>query len=157
MLAVAESTLLLPATVTEADAAGEVPAAHTRPDRLKGVTYRSPSPLGTVYCSVNSDGAGIPFEVFLNVGKAGSDTAAVAEAIGRLISLILRLPSPVPRATRLAQVARQLRGIGGGRPMGFGPARIESLPDAVGKVLEEHLGLEGNGHDEDVLAGDAPQ
>ena len=39
---------------------------------------------------INRNGNAEPFEVFLNVGKAGSDTAAVSEAIGRMISLALR-------------------------------------------------------------------
>ena len=42
-----------------------------------------------------------PFEVFLNVGKAGTEVTAVAEGIGRLVSLILRMPSPLPPSERL--------------------------------------------------------
>jgi len=33
-----------------------------------------------------------PPELFINVGRAGSDVAALAEALGRLVSLQLRLP-----------------------------------------------------------------
>ncbi len=113
-----------------------------RPHILEGRTYRINTPLGTAYVTVNCNGEGEPFEVFLNVGKAGSDTAAVAEAIGRLISLILRIPSPLPARRRLQQVVRQLRGIGGGRPTGFGRDRVQSLPDGVAQVLAEFLGLE---------------
>jgi ribonucleoside-diphosphate reductase alpha chain len=112
-----------------------------RPHRLEGKTYRLKTPLGTAYTTVNVNGDGEPFEVFLNVGKAGSDTAAVAEAIGRLISLILRIPSPLSATRRLKQVVRQLKGIGGGRPLGFGRDRVRSLPDGVAQVLAEHLGL----------------
>ena len=113
-----------------------------RPHILEGRTYRINTPLGTAYVTVNCNGEGEPFEVFLNVGKAGSDTAAVAEAIGRLISLILRVPSPLPARRRLQQVVKQLRGIGGGRPTGFGRDRVQSLPDGVAQVLAEFLGLE---------------
>ncbi len=113
-----------------------------RPHILQGQTYRIHTPLGTAYVTVNCNGEGEPFEVFLNVGKAGSDTAAVAEAIGRLISLILRVPSPLPARRRLQQVVKQLRGIGGGRPTGFGRDRVQSLPDGVAQVLAEFLGLE---------------
>jgi ribonucleoside-diphosphate reductase alpha chain len=112
-----------------------------RPHTLKGKTYRVQTPLGTAYTTVNVNGDGEPFEVFLNVGKAGSDTAAVAEAIGRLISLVLRLPSPLSSRRRLNQVVRQLRGIGSGRSLGFGRDRVRSLPDGVAQVLAEHLGL----------------
>lgn len=112
-----------------------------RPHRVKGETYRLGTPLGTAYITINTNGDNEPFEVFLNVGKAGSDTAAVAEAIGRLISLILRIPSPLSATRRLKQVVRQLKGIGGGRPLGFGQGRVRSLPDGVAQVLAEHLGM----------------
>ena len=49
-----------------------------RPKRLHGATYRKETPLGTAYITVNSDERGEPFEVFLNVGKAGSEVAAVS-------------------------------------------------------------------------------
>ncbi|MGD2103868.1 MAG: adenosylcobalamin-dependent ribonucleoside-diphosphate reductase [Anaerolineae bacterium] len=112
-----------------------------RPQTLHGSTYKVQTPLGTAYTTVNVNGDGEPFEVFLNVGKAGSDTAAVAEAIGRLISLVLRLPSPLSATRRLNQVVRQLKGIGSGRSLGFGRDRVRSLPDGVAQVLAEHLGL----------------
>jgi len=112
-----------------------------RPHSLDGKTYRVDTPLGSAYITINANGGGEPFEVFMNVGKAGSDTAAVAEAIGRLISLILRVPSPLSSTKRLQQVVRQLKGIGGGRPMGFGRERVRSLPDGVAQVLAEYLGM----------------
>jgi ribonucleoside-diphosphate reductase alpha chain len=123
---------------------GEGRQAETRKPRpmtLQGTTYRTPTPLGTAYITVNENGDKIPFEVFANVGKAGSDTAAVAEAIGRLISLTLRMPSPLTAHERLSEVIDQLAGIGGRRPMGFGPNRVRSLPDAVAQVLARHIAL----------------
>jgi ribonucleoside-diphosphate reductase alpha chain len=110
-----------------------------RPLVLHGSTYRRSTPLGTAYITVNANGGNQPFEVFLNVGKAGSDVAAVSEALGRLISLILRLPSSLSPRERLAEVVEQLAGIGGGRQMGFGPNRVRSLPDAIAQVLAEYL------------------
>jgi ribonucleoside-diphosphate reductase alpha chain len=112
-----------------------------RPMVLHGTTYRTPTPLGSAYITINENGDKSPFEVFANVGKAGSDTAAVAEAIGRLISLTLRMPSPLSTRERLAEVIDQLTGIGGRRPMGFGPNRVRSLPDAVAQVLARHIAL----------------
>jgi ribonucleoside-diphosphate reductase alpha chain len=111
-----------------------------RPRAAEGVTYRMPTPLGTMFTTVTRNGNGQPFEVFLQVGKAGSDTAAVTEALGRLISLILRLPSPLSPAERLQEIVDQLSGIGGGRQLGFGRNRVRSLPDAVAQVLAEFLG-----------------
>jgi ribonucleoside-diphosphate reductase alpha chain len=128
---------------TEAATASRTPELTVKPRArvLRGVTYQAGTPLGTAYITVNENGAEQPFEVFTNVGKAGSDTAAVAEALGRLISLTLRLPSPLSPLKRMAEVVDQLAGIGGGRPMGFGPHRVRSLPDAIAQVLADHIGL----------------
>ncbi len=110
-----------------------------RPRALHGYTYSISTPLGKAFITINENGDDQPFEVFINTAKAGSDTAAVSEAIGRLISYILRLASPVPPRERLKEVWRQLSGIGGGRSLGFGPNRVRSLPDGVAQVLAEYL------------------
>ena len=110
-----------------------------RPATMHGLTFRKPTPLGTAFVTVNYNGDEQPFEVFTQVGKAGSDTAADAEAMSRLISLILRLPSPLSPTERLQQVVDQLDGIGGGRAMGFGPERVRSLPDGIAQVLTDWL------------------
>jgi ribonucleoside-diphosphate reductase alpha chain len=128
-----------------------------RPRALIGRTYRVETPLGKAFVTLNENGGGHPFEVFINTAKAGSETAAVSEAIGRLISYVLRLASPIAPRDRLAEVVKQLSGIGGGRSLGFGPHRVRSLPDGVGQVLNEYLKGEtdpdvmekktfGNGH-----------
>jgi len=119
----------------------QVEPRKPRPAALRGTTYRSPTPLGTAYITINENGDKTPFEVFANVGKAGSDTAAVAEAIGRLISLTLRMPSPLTAQERLVEIIDQLSNIGGRRPTGFGPNRVRSLPDAVAQVLARHIAL----------------
>jgi ribonucleoside-diphosphate reductase alpha chain len=110
-----------------------------RPKALTGRTFNVETPLGKAFITINENGGTQPFEVFINTSKAGSETAAVSEAIGRLISYILRLASPVIPTDRLREVVRQLNGIGGGRSLGFGPNRVRSLPDGVGQVLETYL------------------
>ena len=110
----------------------------SRPAVLHGYTRNIKAPEGTVNITVNNDEDG-PVEVFVNVGRAGSDVAALAEAMGRLVSLALRVPSPMSQEDRLREVVSQLRGIGGSRTIGFGPEQVRSLPDAVGKALGEHL------------------
>jgi ribonucleoside-diphosphate reductase alpha chain len=125
----------------EAEAVSSLPAVvKPRPRSLGGRTYRVETPLGTAFIVVNANGDGEPFEVFVSVGKAGSDTMAVAEAIGRLVSLTLRMPSPLSPKRRLEEMIGQLSGIGGGRPLGFGPQRVLSLPDGIARVLAEHVG-----------------
>ncbi|MCJ7586063.1 MAG: adenosylcobalamin-dependent ribonucleoside-diphosphate reductase [Anaerolineales bacterium] len=139
-----------------------------RPRALVGRTYRVETPLGKAFITVNENGDQQPFEVFINTAKAGSETAAVSEAIGRLISYVLRLASPIAPCDRLAEVVKQLSGIGGGRSLGFGPHRVRSLPDGVGQVLNEYLKGEtdpdvmekktsGNGHFSEETLDEVPQ
>jgi ribonucleoside-diphosphate reductase alpha chain len=134
----------------EAPAAGRA-VIKPRPHSLAGTTYRMATPIGTAFITVNDTSDGEPFEVFVQVGKGGSDTMAVAEALGRLVSLTLRLPSPLTARRRVEEVINQLSRIGGGQPTGFGPGKVLSLPDALARVLAEHLGqaasTEGEGDD----------
>jgi ribonucleoside-diphosphate reductase alpha chain len=125
--------------------AGGEGAVKPRPHSLTGQTYRMETPIGTAFITVNDAADGEPFEVFVQVGKAGSDTMAVAEALGRLISLILRLPSPLSPRRRVEEVASQLARIGGGQPTGYGPAKVLSLPDALSRTLLEHLARASSG------------
>ena len=111
-----------------------------RPHSLAGKTYRKETPIGTAFITVNQTDENEPFEVFVQVGKGGSDTMAVAEALGRLISLTLRLPSTLSPQRRLEEVISQLSRIGGAQPMGFGAGKILSLPDALARTLAEHIG-----------------
>jgi ribonucleoside-diphosphate reductase alpha chain len=129
------------------DQTGEPPerGVKPRPHSLRGTTYRRETPIGTAFITVNDSPAGDPFEVFVQVGKAGSDTMAVAEALGRLVSLVLRLPSSLPAQRRLEEVINQLARIGGGQPTGFGASRILSLPDALARTLAEHTGQSRHG------------
>ena len=110
-----------------------------RPRILKGYTYSIDTPLGKAFITINENGGDQPFEVFVNTAKAGSETAAHSEALGRLMSYILRISSPIPPRERLKVVMEQLAGIGGGRSLGFGPNRIRSLPDGIAKALDEYL------------------
>ncbi|MCS6800466.1 MAG: hypothetical protein RMM58_07485 [Chloroflexota bacterium] len=118
-----------------------------RPEVVRGYTRQIVAPEGKVNVTLNSDEYGL-YEVFINVGKAGSDIAALAEALGRLVSLNLRMASPLPPNERAREMARQLRGIGGSRSVGVGPAQVRSLPDAVALALEEYLDqYAGGAHD----------
>ena len=109
-----------------------------RPEVMAGYTRQVRAPEGKVNVTLNSDEDGL-LEVFVNVGKAGSDVAALAEALGRLISLHLRIDSPLSQNERASEVARQLGAIGGSTSIGFGANRVRSLPDAVARAIELHL------------------
>ncbi|MFM8319516.1 MAG: ribonucleotide reductase N-terminal alpha domain-containing protein [Chloroflexota bacterium] len=119
-----------------------------RPRKLTGYTINVSTPLGKAFVTINENGGNQPFEVFINTSKAGSDTAAVSEAIGRLVSYMLRLSSPIAPRERLKEIWRQLSGIGGGRSLGFGPNRVRSLPDGVSQALAEYLETTAEEHGE---------
>ena len=114
-----------------------------RPEKLNGATYKIRTPQGSAFITVNRNGGNNLFEVFINIGKVGSDIAALSAAMGRLISGWLR-SSPNPKLTAL-EIIDQLSGIGGRISVGFGQSKVSSLPDAVAKVLSMDLGL-GNGN-----------
>ena len=112
-----------------------------RPMVLHGATYRAETPVGDAYVTINTNGGNQPSEIFINVGKAGSDVTAMAEALGKIISLTLRMASPIPPMERARKIASMLVGIGGARSLGFGENRVRSLPDAVAKVIDRHFGF----------------
>ena len=103
-----------------------------RPPRLTGITDGRATPEGNLYLTLNLD-HGHPFELFAQIGKAGSDISAFTEAIARLISLAFRCGID-PEA-----VADELVGIGGSRSVGLGPQRVRSVPDAIGQFLYDYL------------------
>lgn len=122
-----------------------------RPGKLQGNTYKVQTPVGTAFVVVNADEEGNPFEVFINVGKAGTHVMADAEAMGRLISLSLRVPSRFPARAVAESVVGQLSGIGGAESIGFGNNKVRSLADGVAKVLKDYL---SNGHGGEILSED---
>ncbi|KKP89192.1 MAG: Ribonucleoside-diphosphate reductase [Berkelbacteria bacterium GW2011_GWA2_35_9] len=117
-----------------------------RPETLHGATVSKKTPTGTAFVTMNDDEKGNPFEVFVEIGKAGSDIKAMAEALGRLISLFLRLSSNVTGDERIRYIINQLHSIGGSNSIGFGKNRVMSLPDAISQVLESHYNI-SNGSD----------
>ncbi|WP_149846497.1 adenosylcobalamin-dependent ribonucleoside-diphosphate reductase [Paenibacillus sp. 37] len=121
----------------------EVPSSATvldkqyrsRPQVLRGATYKINTPFGMAYITIN-DLEGTPGEIFLNVGKAGSDVFAMAEALGRVCSLFLRYGD---HGHKVELLIKHLKGIGGSGAIGFGANRVESIADAVAKALESHV------------------
>jgi len=124
-------------------------AKRSRPDVLRGTTIRKDTPLGVMFVNITEDEKGQPFELFLNLGKAGGSAMADAEAIGRLVSLALR--SGIP----LMEIHRQLRGISSDRAVGLGPNKVMSMPDAVGIALEQWW-REKQGIQQDLLQQNTP-
>lgn len=113
------------------------PKVRPRPYKRYGATVSKDTPGGTAHVTMNDDEEGRPFEVFVDIGKGGSDIKAMAEALGRLASLVLRVSSPLTPKERIHEIVNQLSGIGGPRSTGFGRNRVRSLPDALAQALEE--------------------
>ncbi|MCZ8514358.1 adenosylcobalamin-dependent ribonucleoside-diphosphate reductase [Paenibacillus filicis] len=118
-----------------------------RPQALRGATYKYNTPFGMAYITIN-DMNGSPSEIFLNVGKAGSDVFAMSEALGRVCSLFLRYGD---HGNKVQLLVKHLKGIGGSGAIGFGANRVESIADAVAKALEVH-GESGENADDYVTA-----
>ncbi len=120
-------------------------SVEERPFEIWGATYKLNTPMGKAFITINQNDKKEPIEVFINVGKAGSDVTAMAQALGRVISTALRFHGGVDRIEKAKEIAEQLAGIGGRRSVGFGPNKILSLPDAVAAAFSLHLGLRVNG------------
>lgn len=132
--------------------AAEEEITEGRPLRVNGSTYKVNSPVGAAFVTINENVDGDPLEVFINVGKAGSDVAAMAEALGRTISTSLRFRGSLTAKDKAFEVAHQLAGIGGRRSVGFGPNKILSLPDAVSYAISTHFGFAINGWNKHKLS-----
>ena len=130
----------------------ELPTIKPRPLKVEGATYKIATPLGNAFITVNHDSDGNPFEVFIAIGKAGSEVAAMADALARVISTTLRFGNHLPAIERAQELVDQLRGIGGSGSVGFGHERVRSLPDAVAKAMGMHFGLAGYQRQKDVTS-----
>lgn len=112
--------------------AGEA-APQERPDTLSSVTDKIKTGFGNLYVTITFLKKE-PFEVFTSIGKSGYTTMADAEALGRLISLSLR------SGIDPKEVIGQLKGIGGSEKVFTSGGIVQSIPDAIAKVMERHLG-----------------
>ena len=113
-----------------------------RPDSLPGHTLRKKTGCGNLFITLNNDvdekgeSSRELFETFARLGKGGGCASAQTEAVGRLLSMLLRSDADP------LEVASQLIGIRCHRPCGFGENAIYSCPDAMGKAIAEKYGVE---------------
>ena len=101
-----------------------------RPQTLRSITDRVRTGHGNLYVTITFENDK-PFEVFTNLGKAGSSDAAYLEAVSRLASLALR------SGVGVEQVIDQLRGITDAPTWDEGQ-QVLSAPDAVALALLRH-------------------
>lgn len=104
-----------------------------RPTVVKGTTTKVGTGCGNLYVTINDDEEGHPFEVFMQMGKAGGCAASQLEAIGRLVSLAFRAGLDVK------SIVDQLRGIRCPSPSWEKGGRIFSCSDAIARVIEKRL------------------
>lgn len=110
---------------------------YKRPTRLVGETIKSATPFGKMYVTVNRHPqTDLIEEVFLNLGKTGADISTIADGLAIALTGLLS-----PRIANLTQqekvnwIIKKFTGIKGQSAVGFGKNQIESLPDALAKVL----------------------
>lgn len=108
--------------------------AKDRPEVMVGKTYRVRTGYGNMYVTINNDEEGRPFEVFATIGRTGGFFQEQSEGICRLISTALRA------GVSVLDIIEQLKGIRGPMPQITERGTILSLPDAIGQILEEHVG-----------------
>lgn len=109
--------------------------------RRKGETLSRSTPFGTAHVTINEHpDDNEPFEVFVRLGKSGAEVMAWSEAVGRVMSYTLSMPSVVSPKARLEEIANQLSGIGGSDTWGMGADRVVSAPDAIAKTILTYLG-----------------
>ena len=76
-----------------------------RPRSLSGTTTVLETAHGNLYLTVSIDDAGKPFEIFGQLGKAGTFERGATETACRLVSLLLQRGAPV------SEIVEQLAGI----------------------------------------------
>ena len=131
-----------PASEAIAPPRGHTLEVYPVPSQVQGRTYRRQTPAGTARVVINEVDRD-PFEVFMLLGRAGSEVQSFMEALGRIISLYLRSDGNLSPRRRLQLAADQLKGIGGAHQMGFGTDRVLSVVDAIGLILDRHLNPDG--------------
>ena len=120
---------------------GEVPEKALASQNVKarpglvvfGKTIKESTPWGSIYITLNFDGND-PFEIFINVGKSGSELKAMTEALSRVIYIGLRSGS------KLEDFIETLKGLSGKEywMFGFDDAHVaRSIPDAIAVLLEK--------------------
>ncbi len=125
-------------------------APRPRPTVTRGTTTKVNTGCGNLYITINVDDNGMPFEVFIQMGKAGGCAASQLEAVGRLVSLALR------SGVENKKIIDQLRGIRCPSPSWEKGGRIFSCADAIARVLELRLGNGKMHHKEEVTEKHSP-
>ncbi len=105
------------------------------PDAALGLDaeyYQIRTGYGPLHVHVNYDEKG-PFQVFTNIPPLGTEIAGLTSLVGILISKYLSEGGDPLR------LLKHLNSIKGDKPVGLGPARVDSIPHAIAIALRAHL------------------
>jgi ribonucleoside-diphosphate reductase alpha chain len=112
------------------------PKFKKRPQMLSGVTIKTPTPFGKAYVTVNKDDNGCIDEMFIRLGKTGADIGVIADGLAIAITgLLSPRISGLSQEDKLTWIIKKFKGMSGANSVGFGKSKIDSLPDAIAKVL----------------------
>lgn len=101
-----------------------------RPDSLSGGTHKYRTGCGNMYVIVNLE-QGVPYEIFVSLGKGGGCGYATGEGIARLVSLALQ------NKISVGEIVKQLKGITCHSKLTQGEKTIHALScvDVIGRLL----------------------
>ena len=121
----------------------------TRDRLLTGQTMKVKLQEGSLYVTANFDSTSMR-EVFINLGKTGSEEKSYTEAIGRLASRYLQLGGNVEG------IVESLKGIKSSSSITWDKGmKFYSVPDAIAKSLEVMAGIVGPSTAAALLKNDA--
>jgi ribonucleoside-diphosphate reductase alpha chain len=107
------------------------------PGLIDGITVKENTPWGSIYVTLNYDING-PFELFINLGKSGSELKAMVEALARVISIYLRGSNG-----NLRVIIKTLQNLSGKESWFLKDQNddepVWSIPDIISRVLSKAL------------------
>ena len=101
-----------------------------RQEKLFGDTTKILTGCGNLYVTLNIDADGNPFQCLTQMAKAGGCAASQCEAIGRMISLILRTGTGT-----LEDIIKELNNIHCNVPKN----NVLSCADGIAQILNKHI------------------
>ncbi len=120
---------------TGAVAVQQRPQEWARPQAMIGKTVKLKVPQGSLYLTANFDNEQIR-EVFVQLGKTGSEEKSYCEAIGRIASKYLQIGGTV------TGLVDSLKGIKSNQSIVWDRGvKLYSVPDAIAKAIEIATGI----------------
>jgi ribonucleoside-diphosphate reductase alpha chain len=104
-----------------------------RPNTLHGHTTKIDTGYGKVYITLNEDETGNLFEVWCRIGQSGGLTNSWTEALGKTVSIAIR------SGVQVDEIINALKGTRSPKASWDKGDRIDSIPDAIGTVLERYV------------------